>query len=56
MVLVHYRLRPKRYLWRGIRMYEQHLSPLIPGEGDRGDMEERASQNTRNTPVGVEAR
>jgi hypothetical protein len=55
VVLVRYRLRPKRYLWRSIRTYEQHLSPLVPGEGDR-DMEERASQHTRNTLVGGEAR
>jgi len=54
VVLVRYRLRPKRYLWRSIRIYEQHLYPLVPGEGDR-DMEERASQNTRNTQVGGEA-
>ena len=55
VVLVRYRLRPKRYLWRSIRTYEQHLSPLVPGGGDR-DMEERASMNTRNTLVGEEAR
>ena len=55
VVLVRYRLRPKRYLWRSIRIYEQHLYPLVPGEGDR-DMEEKASQQTRNTQVGVEAR
>jgi hypothetical protein len=55
VVLVRYRLRPKRYLWRSIRSYEQHLSPLVPGEDDR-DMEERASQHTRNTQVGGEAR
>ena len=55
VVLVRYRLRPKSYLWRSIRTYEQHLSPLVPGEGD-SDMEERASQQTRNTLVGVEAR
>jgi len=51
VVLVRYRLRPKRYLWRSIRSYEQHLSPLVPSEGDR-DMEERASLNTRNTLIG----
>ena len=55
VVLVRYRLRPKRYLWRSICRYEQHLSPLVPGEGDR-DIEERASQNSRDTPVGVETR
>ena len=43
-MLVRYRLRPKRYLWRSIRSYGQHLSPLVPGEGNR-DMEERASLN-----------
>ena len=55
VVLVRYRLRPKRYLWRSIRIYEHHLYPLVPGGDDR-DMEERASQNTRNTLVGREAR
>jgi len=54
VVLVRYRLRPKRYLWRSIRSYEQHLSPIVQGEGDR-DMEERASQHTRDTPIGVKA-
>jgi hypothetical protein len=52
VVLVRYRLRPKRYLWRSIRIYEQHLSQLVPGEGDR-DMENVHSMNTRNTLVGV---
>jgi len=55
VVIVRYRLRPKRYLWRSIRIYEQHLSPLVQG-GDDSDMEEKASQNTRNTLIGVEAR
>jgi len=55
VVLVRYRLRPKRYLWRSIRNYEQHLFPLVTGEDDR-DLEERASQHTRNTLIGVEAR
>ena len=31
VVLVRYRLRPKLYLWRSIRSYEQHLFPLVPG-------------------------
>jgi hypothetical protein len=53
VVLVRYRLRPKSYLWRSIRNYEQHLSPLVPGEGDR-DLEDMASMNTRNTLVGGE--
>ncbi len=55
VVLVRYRLRPKRYLWRSIRSYEQHLSPLVPGAGDR-DMEESASLNIRDTLVGEDAR
>jgi hypothetical protein len=54
VVLVRYRLRTKRYLWRSIRSYEQHLYPHVPSEGDR-DKEERASQHTRNTQVGGEA-
>jgi hypothetical protein len=55
VVLVRYRLRPKRYLWRSIRTYEQHLSPLVQG-GDERDMEEMASMNTRNTLVGGKMR
>ena len=55
VVLVRYRLRPKRYLWRSIRTYEQHLSPLVQG-GDDHDMEEMASMNTRNTLLGGEMR
>jgi len=55
VVLVRYRLRPKRYLWRSIRSYEQHLSPLVQG-GDECDMEDMASMNTRNTLVAGEAR
>ena len=40
VVLVRYRLRPKRYLWRGIRYYEHHLSPLnrTGKEVDREDV------------------
>ena len=53
VVLVRYRFRPKRYLWRSIRFYELHLSPLVPDEDDR-DLEERASQHTLNTLVGGE--
>jgi hypothetical protein len=53
VVLVRYRFRPKLYLWRSIRFYEQHLSPLVPDEDDR-DLEERASQHTLNTLVGGE--
>ena len=50
VVLVRYRQRPKRYLWRSIRSYEQHLYPLIPG-ADNPDMEEIASPNTWDTPA-----
>ena len=53
VVLVRYRLRPKRYLWRSIRIYEQHLYPLVPG-GDERDIVESASQNTRSILEGVE--
>src|SRR5438309_1519357 len=31
VVLVRYRLRPTRYLWRSIRTYEDHLYPLALG-------------------------
>jgi hypothetical protein len=55
VVMVRYWLHPKRYLWRSIRSYEQHLSPLVQAGDDR-DMEERASQNTRDTPVWKETR
>jgi PrgI family protein len=55
VILVRYRLRPKRYLWRSIRLYEQHLSPLVQG-GDNRDLEERVSLNTWNPLVGGEAR
>ena len=54
VVLVRYRLRPKRYLWRSIRIYEQHLYPHFPDE-DHSGMEDMASKNTRNTLVGGEA-
>jgi len=39
VVLLRYRLRPRRYLWRSIRTYEDHLSPLVLG-GDAPDREE----------------
>ena len=55
VVLVRYRLRPKRYLWRSIRIYEQHLYSLVPGIDDR-DMESVNSMNTRSTLLGGEAR
>src|SRR6266496_1483289 len=47
VVLVRYRLRQKRYLWRSIRIYEQQLYPIIPG-GDNAGVEERASLSTQN--------
>jgi hypothetical protein len=43
IVLMRYHLRPKRYLWRSIRAYEQHLSSLL-SSGD--DMEEEVGLNT----------
>ena len=43
IVLMRYHLRPKRYLWRSIRAYEQHRSPLL-SSGD--DMEEEVGLNT----------
>ena len=43
IVLMRYHLRPKRYLWRSIRAYEQHLSPLL-SSGD--DTEEEMGLNT----------
>jgi hypothetical protein len=55
VVLARYRLRPNRYVWRSIRACEQHLYPLFPG-GDDSDLEETASQNTRDTPTWKETR
>jgi hypothetical protein len=55
VVLVRYRLRPTRYLWRSIRSDEQHLSPLVPG-GDTTDMEDTANPHTWNTQEWEEAR
>ena len=55
VVLVRYRLRPKRYLWRSIRTYEQHLYPLVQGNDDR-DMEDMASLSPRKPLGGEEAR
>jgi hypothetical protein len=43
IVLMRYHLRPKRYLWRSIRAYEQHHSPLL-SSGD--DLEEEVGLNT----------
>jgi hypothetical protein len=48
VVLVRYWLRPKRYLWRSIRSYEQHLYPLVQG-GAESDLESVHSMNTRKT-------
>jgi hypothetical protein len=42
IVLMRYHLRPKRYLWRSIRAYEQHRSPLL-SSGD--DVEEEVGLN-----------
>ena len=39
VVLLGYRLRPKRYLWRSIRYDEHHLSPLNQA-GEKADVEE----------------
>ena len=46
VVLVRYRLRQKRYLWRSIRIYEQQLYPLVPGGDDPGQ-EETINIDTR---------
>jgi hypothetical protein len=55
VVLVRYRLHPKRYLWRSIRTYEYHLYPFIPGEDDP-DVDDTSFLHTRDTPVWKEAR
>ena len=55
VVLVRYRLRPKRYLWRSIRTYEQQLYPII-AEGNNPDVELGANLSTRNKLVEGEAR
>jgi hypothetical protein len=48
VVLMRYHLRPKRYLWRSIRVFEQHLYPLSAGRDDH-DLHERASlDGTKN--------
>src|SRR5205814_5009107 len=54
VVLVRYQLRPKRYLWRSIRTYEQHLSPLVPS-GDEPGPEETSNIYTREPPLLKEA-
>jgi hypothetical protein len=55
VVLLRYRLRPTRYLWRSIRTYEHHLYPLLLSE-DTPDREEHASPHTHQTLVKEEAR
>jgi len=45
IVLVRYQLRPKRYLWRSVRLYEQHLSPLF-ASGEDTDLEEKSDLTT----------
>jgi len=47
IVLVRYRLRPKRYLWRSVRLYEQHLCPLF-ASGEDTDLEEKSDLSTAN--------
>ena len=47
IVLVRYHLRPKRYLWRSVRLYEQHLCPLF-ASGEDTDLEERSNLSTAN--------
>jgi hypothetical protein len=47
IVLVRYHLRPKRYLWRSVRLYEQHLSPLF-ASGEDTDPEERSDLSAAN--------
>ena len=41
IVLVRYHLRPKRYLWRSVCLYEQHLCPIF-ASGEDTDLEERS--------------
>ena len=43
IVLLRYRLRPTRYLWRSIRTYEQHYSSPLVGETNALDNEGSAS-------------
>jgi PrgI family protein len=55
VVLVRSRLRPKRYLWRSIRSYEQQIYPIIAGGGNP-DVEVGASLRTQNPLAGEETR
>ena len=45
IVLVRYRLRPKRYLWRSIRHEAQHLIPSI-SEGDVQGLEDETRMHS----------
>ena len=45
VVLMRYRLRPKRYLWRSIRYDEQHLTSCI-AEGHEPDIEDSTRINS----------
>ncbi len=54
IVLVRYHLRPKRYLWRSVRLCEQHLSPLFASGGDT-DLEEKSDLSTVNRVARSEA-
>ena len=53
IVLMRYRLRPKRYLWRSIRYDEQCLTPSI-AEGDEPDMENSTRMHIITIPAGME--
>ncbi len=53
VVLMRYRLHPKRYLWRSIRHYELRLTPSI-AEGDEPDMEHSTRMHTITIPAGME--
>lgn len=50
VVLVRYRLRSKRYLWRSIRACEHHLSPLMP-TGDEPDLVDTTRLITTTMPA-----
>ena len=45
VVLVRYQLRPKRYVWRSIRHFEQHLYP-VTSRWDAPDRKEGGAMNT----------
>jgi hypothetical protein len=51
VVLLRYRLRPTRYLWRSIRTYEDHLYPFISSEDDTDGEESPTSRHPRQTLV-----